>query len=470
MKADYFTHRVLLEPGQKFVRFGELAHRIAKALHPVQQSEQDFDFHYGSTRVNLDEELRAAVEAGSLTPLDPLTRGRHSMPVGPLLDDALVDVEELRQFLKPRRIALGGPIDTSSQEQGRGAHLPDWDLWLNLPEVEIWQAVALSLAIEPDSIQFSRDGWMAGPGDEGPFVEEDSFPLKGDAEMFEKRLRLLKACLHERRHFSAGSLNMRASYRNGVRLVEFVTWASRINLFAPIPRPLLGLIPLAAAENVRSSVYGRDVLLALLNHSGATLPAGYRDEENGLIAQSGEAKTSGFLRAGHKGDFSVPVLPYPFTAGEFVTFCRVEQVFADDLIDGRFLNDDGSYDEAALSLLSDISPAAADLVRSYLATLSQLSGPLPAGSTPQVLMRGARQSWRDVAWDYVVERLKSGQFDTATALNYSLHDAAGSEGSPFEKGVGRHRGNLWVREISRPLSLKTLQNAWRELQQAAKGA
>lgn len=78
-----------------------------------------------------------------------------------------------------------------------------------------------------------------------------------------------------------------------------------------------------------------------------------------------------------------------------------------------------------------------------------------------------RRTWRDVAKPYMVEKLRGGRFATAVALNHAMHEEAGSAESPFDKGEGRHRGSLWVREISAPLALKTIQNSWAELQDAA---
>ncbi len=127
----------------------------------------------------------------------------------------------------------------SNQEDALG--LPSWLLWCNLPEVELWQAVALSMNLEPDRVRFNRNAWMAGPGDHGPFIEADSFRRAEDSELYGKRLRLLKACLHQREHFSPCSINMNASHRNGVRLAEFAKWALSFDLFKPLPKELARL-------------------------------------------------------------------------------------------------------------------------------------------------------------------------------------------------------------------------------------
>ena len=111
--------------------------------------------------------------------------------------------------------------------------VPDWDFWRHMPEVELWQACALSVGFDPDKVEFSRDGWMAGPGDNGPFIESDCFRNAEQELTFKKRLRLLKANFHNRDHFSAGTLNMSASHRCGVKLSEFATWAVCIAMEVP---------------------------------------------------------------------------------------------------------------------------------------------------------------------------------------------------------------------------------------------
>lgn len=52
------------------------------------------------------------------------------------------------------------------------ARTPTWNVWLNLPEVEIWEAVALSLNIDPKRVKHSPHSWLAG---ESLFDEADDF-------------------------------------------------------------------------------------------------------------------------------------------------------------------------------------------------------------------------------------------------------------------------------------------------------
>lgn len=106
---------------------------------------------------------------------------------------------------------------------------PDWRFWLRMPKVMLWQACALSLEIDPDSMKHSRDGWMAR-GSGGPSFEAGTFPNEAEKVEFYKRLRLLTANFHDRSHFSPEKLNMAESHLCEVRLPEFTAWALSVGL------------------------------------------------------------------------------------------------------------------------------------------------------------------------------------------------------------------------------------------------
>ena len=76
-----------------------------------------------------------------------------------------------------------------------GAHRGDamipWKLWTSLPSVELWQAVALLLDIDPDSLAHHPSAWMAGPG-RGPVLESRSFPSAAKREAFDNALSFAK--------------------------------------------------------------------------------------------------------------------------------------------------------------------------------------------------------------------------------------------------------------------------------------
>lgn len=49
---------------------------------------------------------------------------------------------------------------------------PDWDVWRLVEDVRLWEAVALSLNIEPRKVQHSRNSWMHG---RAVFLEREEF-------------------------------------------------------------------------------------------------------------------------------------------------------------------------------------------------------------------------------------------------------------------------------------------------------
>jgi hypothetical protein len=76
-------------------------------------------------------------------------------------------------------------------------------------------------------------------------------------------------------------------------------------------------------------------------------------------------------------------------------------------------------------------------------------------------------AWWSSVLPYVVGKLKAGQHATMKELFHALHQAAGTEDSPFSRGEGAHRGKLVVREFRQPVALKTMQGRWAEVRKAA---
>ncbi len=109
---------------------------------------------------------------------------------------------------------------------------PDWSFWLHMPEVRLWQAVALSMNIDPDSLKGHPQGWMAGPGS-GPIFTDNSFSSSEQRVTFDKRLRLLAANKSVKNGFSPGTLSMDHPAYNSVRLSEFSPWAQSIGWDIP---------------------------------------------------------------------------------------------------------------------------------------------------------------------------------------------------------------------------------------------
>ncbi len=99
--------------------------------------------------------------------------------------------------------------------------IPDWKFWPDMPKVQLWQACALSLNLDPDSLTFSNDG-MGGAS----YIKMQSFPNEEAWEKFNKRLRLLEAKMRESRV---------------VPLADFVKWASSLSTPWDMPPELVAL-------------------------------------------------------------------------------------------------------------------------------------------------------------------------------------------------------------------------------------
>jgi hypothetical protein len=117
--------------------------------------------------------------------------------------------------------------------------------------VTLWQACALSLDIDPNTLTPTSTGWMAGPGG-GVFFEPESFRDKEHEENFNRRQRLLQANLSDSRFFSPNISNMGDSNRDHVRLSEFAEWT--------LSRPSPWDIPTELAKIAPTSADKRDLL------------------------------------------------------------------------------------------------------------------------------------------------------------------------------------------------------------------
>lgn len=124
---------------------------------------------------------------------------------------------------KPAQPVRGSSY-TSTAKPNPTPKQPVWNFWKHLPEVQPWQACALALNIDPDSMERSPNNWMVPESD--IFLEE-SFPSDEHADRFDKLSRLLEANLGNRQHFT------RAYPYRDVRLDEFAAWC------APVVRDLI---------------------------------------------------------------------------------------------------------------------------------------------------------------------------------------------------------------------------------------
>ena len=139
----------------------------------------------------------------------------------------------------------------------------DWSYWLAMPEVRVWEAILLSLNIEPDSV---RDVWNDDILDPLSLVLSHSEL----ASEYKKRLRLLCANRHEPALFTPGTIRMDKPEECGVRLVEVGAWLVKLNRTPTIPEELAAAVVSAGGrskdteeegplerESVASIVYNR---------------------------------------------------------------------------------------------------------------------------------------------------------------------------------------------------------------------
>lgn len=127
------------------------------------------------------------------------------------------------------------------------AKAPDWKTWQHYPKVEVWQACALALNIDPDSMK-REYSWMA----ESHIIENESFPSDEHADSFDKLSRLLEANLGNRQHFTQPH-----DYAY-VRLPEFAAWCLYIGHEVPPELAALAKAAPQAAEIVETAPVEQD--------------------------------------------------------------------------------------------------------------------------------------------------------------------------------------------------------------------
>ena len=106
---------------------------------------------------------------------------------------------------------------------------PDWNEWSLMPRVELWQAVALSMDLEPHDLHRDVHTPLLGFGS---FFKPNSFPSSAVEREFEKRLRILEANLEDSAKFPDAVIN-RELRRSIVELPEFSAWAASVGWEIP---------------------------------------------------------------------------------------------------------------------------------------------------------------------------------------------------------------------------------------------
>tara|TARA_B100000686_G_scaffold201488_1_gene208401 strand:+ start:5209 stop:5619 length:411 start_codon:yes stop_codon:yes gene_type:complete len=108
----------------------------------------------------------------------------------------------------------------------------DWDFWLNIPSVKLWQAVALSIDIDPKKMT----GLMTSSG---PHFHPKSFRTRKEQNDFDKRCELLVAGVintNDIRIVFISNVNIDSE----IYLNSFVDWA--LSLEWDIPKELRILV------------------------------------------------------------------------------------------------------------------------------------------------------------------------------------------------------------------------------------
>lgn len=118
---------------------------------------------------------------------------------------------------------------------------PDWDFWRHMPEIKLWQAIALSMNIDPDLLKYSRDRW-------------NGLPSRDDENKFDKHLRLLRANKSTKNGFTPGTLSMDNPDNHGVRPSEFSAWAQSIGWDIPPELAALAAMGDNDCENIVAKV------------------------------------------------------------------------------------------------------------------------------------------------------------------------------------------------------------------------
>ena len=88
---------IALPTGTVYIKFAVITHLFANAVCP-QRDADGIRSDYAITHRRIDGKLSRAVELGELSARVPLTLALHPYPVGDALREAVVLVDDLRQY------------------------------------------------------------------------------------------------------------------------------------------------------------------------------------------------------------------------------------------------------------------------------------------------------------------------------------------------------------------------------------
>jgi hypothetical protein len=172
---------------------------------------------------------------------DKLPR-RMVLPDGTIFNPVGIVVTSAPPPIKP----MGNSATVRKQQAV--ATVPNWREWGNMPNVEVWQACALSLNINPRSLEQCED-WESDTRDGYPYFRDASFPSKTISEEFYLRRRVLIANLRKNPEwFTYNSLS--AAGNSSLSTAEFAAWAVSKMQWPDLPDKLVELArkPTAAPE------------------------------------------------------------------------------------------------------------------------------------------------------------------------------------------------------------------------------
>ena len=122
---------------------------------------------------------------------------------------------------------------------------PEWRHWRLRKRINAWEAIALSMGIEPRAVRFSAYGWMSG----GPPHFDTKFHAESQADEYASRLRILADYIGEPEHFAPGALSLSGPHLHEVTVADFARWVRDIAEW-DAPAELVELAgPLAVESN-----------------------------------------------------------------------------------------------------------------------------------------------------------------------------------------------------------------------------
>jgi len=107
----------------------------------------------------------------------------------------------------------------------------DWRYWLIFPKVQEWEAVALSLGIDPESMRSHPAEGVYGINYGGaPIFADSSIPNRKVQAEFKKRRALLQASIFTTEFFPTARGQRGEPWQVPIRLAEFAEWSAHVGL------------------------------------------------------------------------------------------------------------------------------------------------------------------------------------------------------------------------------------------------